>query len=346
MGKAPSMTEIVPVDLLDPDGDALARQWLGVYASVQDDLFGDRGSVWTLSERREFHRAPEKRRSAFAAVADGAVVGAVEVIETLRDNLDSAMIWLAVHPGHRRRGIGTALLEQAGRVATDDGRTILMAETEWLAERTDENEDFASRHGYAVARTGLRSNLALPADVTELTRLRDGGDRTGGAGGSTAYEIESVAGMPPDEWLDALAELNRRMSTDMPLSDLALEEEDWDAERVRCAMQRLLDAGRALLTSVAMHRESGRLVGFTEVGVSAGTPDLAYQGSTLVLKEHRGHGLGLRLKAANSLAVMDTLPAVTRVRTWNADDNVHMLAVNRRLGYLLDAYQRRWQKRL
>lgn len=81
------------------------------------------------------------------------------------------------------------------------------------------------------------------------------------------------------------------------------------------------------------------------MGVSAGSPDLAYQGSTLVLREHRGNGLGLRLKAANALAVSDLLPAVTRVRTWNADDNVHMLAVNRRLGYVVDAYQRFWQKR-
>jgi len=345
IGEAPSMTDIVPVDLLDPEGEELARAWLDVYVAVQDDLLEGRGSPWTLAELQELHRAPEKRRSAFAAVADRTVVGSVEVIETLRDNPDSAMIWLAVHPDHRGRGVGTALLQHAERVATDDGRTVLRSETEWLADSTDEGEGFAIRHGYAVAQTSLRSDLALPADVAELTRLRDGSEPSD-AGRSTAYAMESVTGMPPGGWLDALAELNRRMSTDMPLGDLALEEEDWDAERVRRAMQRLLDAGRALLTSVARHRESGRLVGFTEVGVSAGTPDLAYQGSTLVLKEHRGHGLGLRLKAANSLAVMDTLPAVTRVRTWNADDNVHMLAVNRRLGYLLDAYHRLWQKRL
>jgi len=343
MGKAPAMTVIEPIDLLDSDSEERARKWIGVYAAGQHDLFGDRGSVWTLAELREFHRAPEKRRTALGAVVDGAVVGAVEVIETLHDNRDSAMIWLAVHPQHRRHGLGAALLERAERVAADGGRTVLMSETEWSGERSDEGEAFARRHGYAVGQTSLRSDLALPGDVAGLTRLRDGGEASDT--GSTAYGIESVAGMPPVEWLDDLAELNRRMSTDMPLGDLALEEEDWDAERVRLAAQRLIDAGRALLTSGARHRESGHLAGFTEVGVSAGSPDLAYQGSTLVLREHRGNGLGLRLKAANALAVSDLLPAVTRVRTWNADDNVHMLAVNRRLGYVVDAYQRFWQKR-
>ena len=38
------------------------------------------------------------------------------------------------------------------------------------------------------------------------------------------------------------------------------------------------------------------------------------------------------------------LPDVTRIRTWNADDNLHMLAVNRQLGYEPDAWLREWQK--
>ncbi len=63
-----------------------------------------------------------------------------------------------------------------------------------------------------------------------------------------------------------------------------------------------------------------------------------------MLREHRGHGLGLRLKAANALAVMRDLPMVPSVRTWNADDNVHMLAVNRELGFQVEGYSREWQK--
>jgi len=270
MGKAPAMTVIEPIELLDSDSEERARKWIGVYAAGQHDLFGDRGSVWTLAELREFHRAPEKRRTALGAVVDGAVVGAVEVIETLRDNRDSAMIWLAVHPQQRRHGLGAALLERAERVAADGGRTVLMSETEWSGERSDEGEAFARRHGYAVGQTSLRSDLALPGDVAGLTRLRDGGEASDT--GSTAYGIESVAGMPPVEWLDDLAELNRRMSTDMPLGDLALEEEDWDAERVRLAAQRLIDAGRALLTSGARHRESGHPRGLHRGGGLRGEP--------------------------------------------------------------------------
>ena len=64
-----------------------------------------------------------------------------------------------------------------------------------------------------------------------------------------------------------------------------------------------------------------------------------------MLRNHRGHGLGLRLKAANALRVMDELPNVTSVRTWNAASNEHMLAVNRQLGYTVDGYGRVWQKR-
>ena len=102
--------------------------------------------------------------------------------------------------------------------------------------------------------------------------------------------------------------------------------------------------GRRVVETVARHVPSGRLVGYTQVQVSPETPTLGYQQDTLVVREHRGHRLGLRLKAANTLAVIDGLPGVTAIRTWNADDNTHMLAVNRRLGYEVDAYLREWQK--
>ncbi len=48
---------------------------------------------------------------------------------------------------------------------------------------------------------------------------------------------------------------------------------------------------------------------------------------------HRGHRLGLALKAANHLLVHEQVADLRMVRTWNADTNAHMVAVNDALGY-------------
>jgi hypothetical protein len=82
------------------------------------------------------------------------------------------------------------------------------------------------------------------------------------------------------------------------------------------------------------------------VWVTAGQPHLAIQGDTLVLREHRGHRLGLAVKLANVRALQDELPAVTTVRTWNAESNTHMLAVNQAMGFFVTGYTREWTKAL
>lgn len=55
---------------------------------------------------------------------------------------------------------------------------------------------------------------------------------------------------------------------------------------------------------------------------------------------------GLLTAAPNALAVLANLPDVRSIRTWNADDNAPMLAVNRELGFSVDAVHRMWQKRV
>lgn len=64
------------------------------------------------------------------------------------------------------------------------------------------------------------------------------------------------------------------------------------------------------------------------------------------MTEHRGHRLGLRLKAANALLLVEALPGVASVRDWDADDDTVMLAVNLELGFVVDADERTWQKRV
>lgn len=329
--------EIRPIDLLDPDQHEAAVAWMAVHASVQRDLFGERGSAWTLAEIQEHHRSGDKRRVDRAAWRDGRVVGAVEVMLPIHDNLRHAMIWLSVEPEHRGTGIGSALLAEAERVAAAEGRTTLLVETEWAQGARDVAESFALRHGYAIAQTVRRSEQRL-CDVRDrlLAVLEQPG--------AEDYVVESFVDDMPQEWLADRAVLQQRMSTDAPIDDLDIEEEAWDAERLRQAQALTKASGRRVVESVARHVPSGRLVGFTTIGVSAGTPDLGYQQDTLVLSEHRGHALGLRLKAANALLLMDSLPEVSTVRTWNSETNEPMLAVNDALGYVVDGYSREWQK--
>ncbi len=329
---------IVPVTGLDPADDDRFRQWAEVYEVSGRHAFGHGHSSWSVEELRELERSTDRRRLGFAAVVpSGAVVGAVGVLLPLHDNPALAQVVLAVHPDHRRRGIGSALLSHAEGAAAAEGRSVLVGETQWPTGAADEfGEGFAVRHGYAAAQTVLRSDLAVPADRVVLERLA-AGDGTGD------YAVTTCWDGIPEQWLDGRAELGRRMSTDVPLGDLELQEEHWDAARVRALYARIAAMGRRVADTYAVERGTGALVAFTQVQVGA-PPHLGWQQDTLVVREHRGHGLGRRVKAANTLALMDELPGLRSIRTWNAEENAPMLAVNRELGYLVDAFLREWQK--
>ncbi len=208
------------------------------------------------------------------------------------DNLAQAGVLVTVHPDHRRRGAGTALLAHVEAAALEHSRTVFLAETQWRVGARDEGgEDFAAAHGYAGAQTVLRSSLSLPADRARLEAAVQAGVEDG-------YVVRTCWDGIPESWLAGRAELSRRMSTDIPMGDLVLEEESWDEERVRTDYQRIAAIGRRVIDAYALHEATRELVGYTQVQVPQAHPQVAFQQDTLVLREHRGHGLGLRMKAA------------------------------------------------
>jgi len=328
---------IQAVDPLDPAGQRLFEEWVGVHTAADDAIWSGNGSPWSVDEIRELQRATAGRRTALAAVDHlGAVVGAVQLLEPLRDNVDRAYMWLAVRPDRWRQGIGSTLLRAGEDLAAGAGRTIMSNTSDSPQESGGAGGAFARHHGYQLAQVDLRQDLTLPADAVPADPSLE----------HPEYGIETVWDTLPEDWLDDRAMLARRISTDAPMGDQELEEEDWDADRVREQWARARAQGRRAVESVARHLESGRLVGYTDLLISASTRHLGYQDDTLVLREHRGHGLGLALKRANLAAVQREQPQVRTVRTWNASSNEPMLRINREMGFVVTGYTHEWQKLL
>jgi hypothetical protein len=57
------------------------------------------------------------------------------------------------------------------------------------------------------------------------------------------------------------------------------------------------------------------------------------QWGTIVHPDHRGHRLGMAVKARNLRALQEAYPDRSRVVTHNSEQNDHMLAINIAMGF-------------
>jgi GNAT superfamily N-acetyltransferase len=271
------------------------------------------------------------------------VAGVANLTMFRRENHHLARLEVRVLAEHRRRGIGTALVEAAERLAASTGRTELagMDETLVRPDAVNTAEPFARHLGFTVAQRMVRRDVELPLSPERAAAWR-GNPKATPAG----YSLLTFADRWPDEFLDDRCELGRRMSTDIPMGEQEVDEEIWDAARVRALESSLAAQNRAKVTTAARLDRSGRLVGFTEVAVPLGAPESSWQHDTLVMREHRGHGLGYALKVANILAVQERHPAVRLISTWNAAENAPMIAVNEELGFGVRAHAASWHRQI
>jgi GNAT superfamily N-acetyltransferase len=342
----------VVVTTVDPTDEAAFDEWFVVLAATDQERWpGSPG--WQRRERlaRALDRqGPEEDRCLVArrhgehgAGEHGDVVGIADVVLHRRENRDLAEVEVRVLPAHRRRGVGTAIVRGAAGVARDTGRSVLTGQDE-RPERTgyvDAGGPFARHLGFEPVQHNVRRRLRLPLDPARADALR-ADPRAAPAG----YSMLTFADRWPDEHMEDRCVLGYRMSTDAPAGEQELDAEEWDAQRVRAVEASLAAQNRAKVTTAACDDATGRLVAFTEVVVPLGAPEEAWQWDTLVLREHRGHGLGFAVKVANLWALTKRHPAVRAVNTWNAADNEHMIAVNEAMGFEVAAHSTTWRRDL
>lgn len=254
---------------------------------------------------------------------DGRPVGTIHLSIPTVDNLESLSVDVRVHPDARRRGYGRQLLDLA------------LAEVRTLGRRRVWFEiPSPYPYGAAPAESMLRSVGARPVlgQVRRLLDLTKHGTAEP-APPAVGYRVVQWVDIAPEEYVTDLARLVQKMSTDPPMGELDYEPEVWDAARYREREQVAITRNRARFATGVVHEESGVMVGMTDIGVNRDRRDLAYQWDTIVEADHRGHGLGLTMKAWNLLLLSDRVPEVRWVNTWNAESNTHMIAVNETLGF-------------
>ena len=260
----------------------------------------------------------------YLATVDGEPVGAAFLRTSERDNLHLAWLWLYVLPVHRRRGHGRRIFEHLTSEARALGRSNVGIDG-W---------DSPHATGFAAS-VGLQRKaqaIMRRQHLAELrpARLQELYDEAAAVAGD--YELVRIAGRTPPELVDAMVTLVSAIN-DAPTDDLDVEDEVFTPERLAAYEDATIEGGDRLYRVVARHRGTGELGGHTVVGVQSERPTTAEQHDTAVARAHRGHRLGMLLKAGMLLWLAEAEPQVETVDTWNAESNAHMIAVNEALGY-------------
>lgn len=311
--------------MLDPQNldDRTAAAWHGLHEVLErEEHPGDEpmGLEQLLLEART--PSPEQRTTRWLLrdEAGAAVAWAELEVRETQDNRHLAYFEIGVHPERRRHGIGTQLLLRGAEAARAAGRTSLFGG----ARQGSPGDRFLAATGGAYVYLARKSRC-LVADLDRDLLLAWAQRRPG-------YSIIGWDAPTPEDRLEAYARVLHVMNT-APLQDADVEDEIFTGELVRGRERALLDRKGATWVSVAVHDPTGDVVGLSELHFDGFRAERVRQGDTGVEPAHRGHGLGMAMKAANALRLLDERPGARFIDTFNQDANAPMLAINDAMGF-------------
>ena len=220
------------VRLVDPSDDNELAEWAAVLRASDEELWPDL-TGFTLPDIRAFarFRGAAKRFDLLAARESGGPILGVGMMELpLRDNVRSTEVTVAVHPAHRRRGVGTALVDAMSEPGRADGREVLNSIVDAPSTARPTTHRCRSRRRSAsrscCPATSVTSRFPWRRDAWRIcaprSRARDAAD----------YRVLTFEAPWPAEYVEDQCALFQCMSTDEPHGDEGHEEEIWDADRV------------------------------------------------------------------------------------------------------------------
>ena len=344
----------VPESVDAPDATGFIEA-AGIQSRIEADDYGTDELWHSPADILPFFKDPGNPRLLFGVRIDGELV-ARAVFDWQTNDDTSAFAKVEVLPDYRRRGIGTALADHVESLIRASGRRKILT---WAVAKVADGERLASptgfgsvplanpatafllARGFTLEQVERASRLALPLDAADLRERVDAAGLRSGPDFALHYWAVSTS----ERWLGQMAVLHTRMSTDAPSAGLESPEDVWTVERV---VENEANHAKAkiLITAAVEHVPTGTLAGYTTLAVprEAGKP--VFQDDTLVLKDHRGHKLGMLLKVANLAHLEGEYPGRSSVITWNAEENRFMLDVNEAVGFVPIGYEGAWKKLL
>ena len=271
--------------------------------------------------------------------ADGVDFAAVELEANLgSDGPTEAEIWL--HPNSDPASVLPAALGVCRDFAREHGRNQL---TVWYLHASVD-EQLRSPTGIGSVGRDVVADLLVSAGarlaqvyrVSEVDPLESGEPEPPADG----YRLVHWFGPTPARWRAQVAAMHEITMADAPTGETGYVAEEFTAERVAADEASAVEAGRLLVSVLALAPDDA-VAGLTQVAVQGGTT-LAYQWDTSVASGHRGRGLGRSLKTLAAALVREQYPQVRRIITHNAADNVHMLRINTDLGWRPLAHKGLW----
>jgi mycothiol synthase len=267
--------------------------------------------------------------------AQGEVIGFVGGGRPLNEPENAHVMWceLRVHPDQRRKGLGTALFREFVRACEGQHPELLfMGMTN---DRVPAGESFLKEIG---AHPGLpmKTNQLVLADVdraqvAEWARLDPPG-----------YRLERIDDVVPPELMAAYIQASDGIN-DMPKGDLKMGDWKLTEEQVRDRESWLKQVGMGWWLVLAIDLATGEGAGFSDVNYDPKQPWVIWQQGTGVTRAHRGHKLGLWMKAVMLDRILRERPEAKFIRTGNANTNAQMLGINTQLGFKVAWQSMLWQ---
>jgi len=281
-------------------------------------------------------RPPGQWRAVFVARdRGGRLAGYSVAARNLKDTENPHIRWseIAVKPEHRRRGLGRVLFARVlGSFEGQGDDLVVISET---TDRVPSGEAFAKAIG---AKPGLPMKLnQLDLRAVDRTRVGEWSRAT-----PKGYRLVRIDDTVPDEFVKAYIQASEGIN-DMPRGDIAFNDWKLTEAQIRQRESFFKQAGLTWWLLLAIDDRTGEGVGFTEVEFNPLDPHAIQQEGTAVVAAHRGHGIGLWLKAVMLERILAERPDSRFIRTGNANVNAQMLAINEKLGFTYAWQSTLWQ---